>query len=304
MGCSHSADGEEIECHACMCMPHLFHKSKVPLAIQCAHFTPAFFPLIPIVSPRTAALCSESWKKIVDFGIVDPTTGVNTAGITVFYNEFYEHLDKVDSSGKFDKVLAKYSSGQNKIAAKGAILVRIIKFVLAIEHDSNENQDTLYELGRSHNYKNVRPWQYSVFIQTLLLTISARLGVEASNEVMDAWVNLFAYVLKGMLPAAIDGLVMDSEFSLNKAGMDVATPRGRKRQEKKPEKKASSKVSASKSGFSDNRGASNGRESANSRNSATESMGVQKRNESATSSAFGPAKQYIQTNTADRLNDR
>ena len=52
----------------------------------------------------------------------------------------------------------------------------------------------------------IRPWMYSAFVQTLLLTISSRLGHRATHDVMEAWVNVFAFVLKRMLPAAIRGL--------------------------------------------------------------------------------------------------
>jgi hemoglobin-like flavoprotein len=63
----------------------------------------------------------------------------------------------------------------------------------------------LYMLGKSHLQKAIRPWQYSVFVQTLLNTIASRLGNDATSEVMEAWVNLFAYVMQGMLPASIKG---------------------------------------------------------------------------------------------------
>jgi hemoglobin-like flavoprotein len=72
-------------------------------------------------------------------------------------------------------------------------------------------------LGKSHSRKAIRPWQYSIFVQTLLLTIASRLGTGATNNVMEAWVNLFAYVMHGMLPHAIKGQVNDRELNINTA---------------------------------------------------------------------------------------
>ena len=137
------------------------------------------------------------------------------SGMTVFYNEFYDRLEQLDSSGRFEAVLSRNTSGDNKIAAKGAILIRIIKFVLKIDTDTKDNQMMLFMLGKSHSQKAIRPWQYSIFVQTLLYTISSRLGVDATNDVMESWVNLFAFVMKSMLPPAIRGQVVETELSIN-----------------------------------------------------------------------------------------
>ena len=123
-------------------------------------------------------------------------------------------LELFDSTGKFDAVLSRHSSG-NKIAAKGAILIRIIEFVLNIKEESKEIKLVLYMLGKSHAQKAIRPWQYSVFVQALLNTMSSRLGTAATSNVMEAWVNLFAYVMRAMLPLAIKDQVVETELNIN-----------------------------------------------------------------------------------------
>jgi hypothetical protein len=67
-------------------------------------------------------------------------------------------LDAHDSSGTFDALLSRHSNGTNKIVAKGAILLRIIKFVIAIEGDSPDVQGRLTALGKSHSKRGIRPW--------------------------------------------------------------------------------------------------------------------------------------------------
>ena len=190
---------------------------KIPLELQVAHFTPSSFPLSPIITSKSSKLCAQSWKKIINNSIKDEV-GNEISGITTFYNEFYERLDIVDSSGRFEAVLTRHVSGSNtsnRVAAKGAILLRIISFILQIESDSKQTQLMLYMLGKSHAQKAIRPWQYSVFVQTLLITISSRLGTNATNDVMEAWVNLFAFVMKSMLPPAIRDSVVPTELNIN-----------------------------------------------------------------------------------------
>jgi hemoglobin-like flavoprotein len=156
--------------------------------------------LTPIVNKESTKLCADSWLKIVENCVVKK---VRKSGMTAFYNEFYDRLEEFDKMGEIDAVLSRHSQGQILIAGKGAIILRIVHFVVKIEIDSPENDVLLYNLGIIHSKLGIRPWQYGIFIQIFLSTISSRLGVKATAELMEAWVNLFAYVMKGMLPAAI-----------------------------------------------------------------------------------------------------
>mmetsp|Transcript_6152 Transcript_6152/g.6345 ORF Transcript_6152/g.6345 Transcript_6152/m.6345 type:complete len:281 (+) Transcript_6152:96-938(+) len=192
----------------------LRQETNIPMEVCVAHFTPSSFPLIPLINMASTRLCRESWDLIMNRECVDDS-GAATSGMTMFYNEFYERLEVFDSSGKFEAVLSRHSSGTNRIAAKGAILIRIIKFVVKIEEDNKQTQLLLYMLGKSHSQKNIRPWQYSVFVQTLLITISSRLGTDATTDVMAAWVNLFAFVMKSMLPPSIAGQIVETELNIN-----------------------------------------------------------------------------------------
>jgi hemoglobin-like flavoprotein len=192
----------------------LQHQINIPLQVQVAHFTPSSFPLIPTVNKTTSHLCAASWAiiegqsiKINDYDMI--------SGMAAYYSEFYDRLEQFDSTGKFDAVLSRNSKAEDQISAKGAIILRIVKFVVRLDPESPQNEMVLYMLGKSHLQKAIRPWQYSIFVQTLLNTIASRLGTDATSEVMEAWVNLFAYVMQGMLPAAIKGQVVETELSIN-----------------------------------------------------------------------------------------
>ena len=201
----------------------------VPFEVLVAHFTPSTFPLTPMISPKLSQLCEQSWQRIVNKGnekaaAKDGPTDCQTfeenenksiSGVTQFYVEFYDRLDKVDVGGKFEAILSRHASEGNKIAAKGAIILRIINFVLQFEKDSKQNQLILFMLGKSHAQKHIRPWQYSLLVETLLQTLASQLGPHATSDVMEAWVNLFAYVMKSMLPPAIKGQVLEHELNIN-----------------------------------------------------------------------------------------
>eukprot|EP01041_Mallomonas_annulata_P014130 gene14130-30084_t len=184
--------------------------SSIPIEISVAHFTPAIFPLIPVISVKTTNLCRDSWAKILQKDFTDEN-GTVTSGMTLFYNDFYERLEQFDGEKNFESVLTKYSKGSNKIAAKGLILIKIIKYVLKIEEASPILEIMLQKLGKAHDKMKIRPWQYATYIQTVLLTLADRLDADATHSVMEAWVNLFAYVMKFMLPNAIRNVVKKGE---------------------------------------------------------------------------------------------
>ena len=191
----------------------LTNQIEIPLSRQVAHFTPSSFPLIPEVSKVSITICKKSWEELLNKTYRN-NYGIETAAITVFYNEFYRRLYMFDSNGAFDSILTKYSSkGGGNIAAKGAIIIRIMKFALTVENNQ-KCKEKLLKLGRSHFQMQIRPWQYAIFVEMLINTISNQLGILASHDVMSSWVHLFAFMLKYMLPPAIDGLTSSSEANV------------------------------------------------------------------------------------------
>lgn len=186
-----------------------------PLEVQVAHYMPSSFPLLPTIDARSCGLCRESWERILKGDASQKTSDgePSMSSLAVFYDEFYSRLEMFDTKGQFEAILSRH--GKDSVITKGAILVRIVGHVLSIHDDSDQVQLGLYMLGKAHASRNIRPWQYAVFVQTLLLTISSRLGTKATNAVMEAWVNQFAFVMQGMLPAAIRGQVVETEININ-----------------------------------------------------------------------------------------
>jgi hemoglobin-like flavoprotein len=193
-----------------------FEEKTAAIDPQVEHYMPPTFPLIPIVTPRSMQLCKESWNFIIQDQEQENEYHMMTkvSGMTLFYTEFYELLDRLDPAGAFDAVLSAHSGGQNKIAAKGSILIRIVQYSLNLDFTNQKQVDfQLYMLGKAHCQKAIRPWMYSIFIQCFLNTIGHRLGSKATSDVMGAWVNLFSFILRKMLPHAIKGKIIETEFN-------------------------------------------------------------------------------------------
>eukprot|EP01041_Mallomonas_annulata_P013141 gene13141-27792_t len=196
-------------------MQHRLKKDlAIPSEVFVAHFTPSSFPIVPVMTKKYSALCNDAWQKVMHKEYISDS-GEVTSGLVMFYNDFYERLGQVDVTGKIESVLSRNAGSGSKMAAKGEVLIRIINYVLLIDDDSKATQTLLYMLGVSHSQKRIRPWSYSVLVQTLLLSIAARLGKDANNSVMEAWVNVFAFIMKSMLPPAISTQIVPTEVHVN-----------------------------------------------------------------------------------------
>jgi hypothetical protein len=66
-------------------------KTQIPLQVTVAHFTPSSFPMIPVVSKTSSALCADSWSRIVsnDF---KKDGSISISGMTAFYNEVTKYI--------------------------------------------------------------------------------------------------------------------------------------------------------------------------------------------------------------------
>jgi len=159
--------------------------------VKVAHYTPTIFPLVPIVNDKTYRICNESWKYIIN-----KKCNENTSGISIFYNDFYKRLSSINDGNKIITFIENRSKGKNKIAEKGNIIIRIIKFVLDKE---NHTESKLQTLGKIYKKFNLDPYFYSIFIETLIYTISSNLDYKATHEVMTEWINLFAFIIKRIL---------------------------------------------------------------------------------------------------------
>lgn len=187
--------------------------NSLPLTLQIAHFTPSSFPLIPVFNINTIKICKKSWDILMKMTFKSSVTGLDTASITVFYNEFYKRLYLYDKSHEFERVLSKHVKGGSNIAAKGAIIVRIVKFSLGL-NNNNESIKKLRKLGTLHSKMDIRGWQYATFVEILLITIASQLGSHATFDVMSCWVNLFAFILQQMLPTALEGHITSDELNI------------------------------------------------------------------------------------------
>jgi hemoglobin-like flavoprotein len=190
---------------------------EITMDLQVRHFTPSSFPLVPSFNKTTTKICKKSWETLMKMTFKSSQTGLDTASITVFYNEFYQKLYLFDTSHRFEAILSKHvgpsSGGRSNIAAKGAIIVRIVKFSLALENNE-QGIMSLKKLGNAHRLMGISGWQYSIFVEVLLNTIARQLGVHATYDVMACWVNLFAFIFQYMLPNALVGLVTGSDLNV------------------------------------------------------------------------------------------
>ncbi len=171
-------------------------KEDMSRQVKLEHYQPQEFPLIPVISTDTHLLTNESWKKISDREYEDAETqSGKVKGAIFFYNTFFKLLfDKsTDFRTKFPTVISQAS-----------VMSKVIAICLSIEYNKLDLQTTqLKELGLKHRYLVQDPWQFGIYATTIHSALKICLDTDATPQVMTAWLNVLAFILRTMLPVAI-----------------------------------------------------------------------------------------------------
>jgi hypothetical protein len=179
-------------------------KKELSMQTLIEHYQPPSFPIEPIVTNKTVQICRDSWQvrwrlkgDLLMAGGKSPSASsrctcrpgpgkwhpapkfTNTlctqviktqerkgvSGVVYFYDEFYKRL--------FDRSEAFNSFFSGDMKKKGQVLIRIMEFLTTIDMDAPELFYLKCEgLAKVHSKRTIRPWQYSVFIETVIITVS------------------------------------------------------------------------------------------------------------------------------------
>ena len=182
---------------------HTRHKKKPPgLSQKVFHNIPPNFPLEPQLTNDIITICISSWNDIINYVGYDNMAEKEITGKELFHNEFHKFLTDVDYTHAFAQVFENSSKG-NGIEGTSYMSTKLIDFGLSVTNDNN-SKIRLMKLGAMHKRRQIAPWQYSKYITTLIQTIAHRLeNHENLEEIMNAWVTLFAFMLLHALPTAI-----------------------------------------------------------------------------------------------------
>jgi len=173
------------------------------------HYIPPTFPLNPVVVPYHVEKIVASWDSIENNTAAGLQMGTGgRSGLVFFFDEFYLRL--FQRSKQFRDFF-----GTN-IKKRSEILLRIIQFVKSLDFSDKLTVDTqLYFLGKGHVKRAIRPWMYSVFTETMLESLMFVLGEDATYEVSMSWTFVITYIMKKMLYEALQGNILEMEFSAN-----------------------------------------------------------------------------------------
>lgn len=182
-----------------------FRNSDIKTTVE--HYIPVCMPLTPIVLPNDILVIKSSWAKLQS-GEAEGLRGKGASGLVVLFDSFYTKL--------FSRSKVFQAHFGSNIKVRGEILIRIIQFVTTLDLDDLKVVKTkLYFLGRAHVSRNIRPWQYGMFVETLIETIMITLGDDGDYECARAWVQVMAYIMRNMLPEAIRHSIKPEEHTAN-----------------------------------------------------------------------------------------
>lgn len=181
-------------------MGHLTSKTSEETSrdVKLKSYMPTTFPFEPDLNPTTVRICAVSWERVM-------MNCVNEYFCEVFYNR----LKVLDKSGRLNKVISMHCPGpeSSKIAmkARNVILLRMLSYAVHLDTESAIAHEALIRLARSHAKFTtmIGLESYALFVQNMVNTLEIFLGEDYSKDVANAWIQLFAYILKKFLGYAL-----------------------------------------------------------------------------------------------------
>jgi len=177
--------------------PIMHKSSKLRVNDIVRHYMPGTFPVHFSLKNEHIYCVQDSWK------IIKEGTGAgllllnrqNQSGLVTFYDEFYRRLFL--RSQVFEKRFVG-------LKTRAGILYKLVRFISTL--DASKEQDAielLKKLGRSHAKRNVYPWMYSIFCETLVETIMLCFGAEKHFGIFFAWSSTLSFCLNIMIKQAV-----------------------------------------------------------------------------------------------------
>mmetsp|Transcript_27622 Transcript_27622/g.35698 ORF Transcript_27622/g.35698 Transcript_27622/m.35698 type:complete len:334 (+) Transcript_27622:37-1038(+) len=185
--------------------------AKCTAAESIQHYIPPTFPLHPMVTKHHLKAINKTWKLIREGTAEGLTKGTGgKSGIVFFFDDFYFRL--YQRSTEFSDFFG------GDLRKRGEVLLRITQYIASMDISDRRQLDKDLELlGKTHAHvkRNIRPWMYSVFVETLIESLMYCLGENGTYESSLSWTFALAYILEKMLQKALKGRLMDFEFNAN-----------------------------------------------------------------------------------------
>lgn len=159
------------------------------------HYFLSTLPIEPVLRENTKTIVETSWKVILNTVFESDTEKIK--GPTLLFNKVYSLLFL--STDSFEEFFPNINAQSN-------VLWKVIKFITSIDiQKESKSIKRIQALGTHHctHIKNIRPAQYAVYANAILVGVNHVLKLEENSEVMREWFHTFSFIFKHMLPYAI-----------------------------------------------------------------------------------------------------
>ena len=181
--------------------------SNTPLAIDRTEeeltmlMMPPYYIKNVLVTDEDIGLARASWKLVIDgtsenFLHLKDKPGFDAPScLTWFYDIFYKRLFDVNPSVK------KYF--KSNIQSQGRVLMGVISTTLSQLKDPEAFNTLLVNLAHVHSKRAIRGMQYGIMGDVLFWTLKYCLGTQYNSIMHFAWVKIFSYMLRIIVPVAV-----------------------------------------------------------------------------------------------------
>ena len=185
---------------------------------------PPYYIRNVVVTDIDINVARAAWRQIIDgsskvFISFKQSLGIETSScLTWFYDCFYNRLFDVNPSAR--------PLFKTNIQSQGRVLMGIISTALNQLRDPDSFTAMLINLAHVHSQRGVRGMQYGIIGDVLFWTLKHCLGEAYDEKTSHAWIKIFSYMLKIIVPVAVADEILEikafkkASFSLKSNSSD------------------------------------------------------------------------------------
>ncbi|XP_054712905.1 globin D, coelomic-like isoform X1 [Uloborus diversus] len=148
------------------------------------------------LTPKQKELLTETWKQLVE--------NISNVGVITFMNLFETHPDVQDVFMPFKGLSVEELRHSKELRAHGLRVMGFVQKVVARLDEPEKSEQLLKELGRNHVMYGAKVDYVDLIGPQFVFAVKPSMEKYWSEEIEDAWIQLFRYMAYQMKKAMLE----------------------------------------------------------------------------------------------------
>jgi hemoglobin-like flavoprotein len=141
-------------------------------------------------------ICDLSWRMVATS--TNHVTASKNVGLFAFCERFFYHMTAFDIDSEAPVVPKFQPRSNSRCPSRGALLMKIVKYMLSIPNDKFPARAKIRRLGRAHASRGIRHHHFTVFAKAFMCALADVLSTQFRIEIQRAWSQMLTFFVYEM----------------------------------------------------------------------------------------------------------